>query len=105
MQKGENACFKNPCTVVDHENGEFVTIYENEGIWEYQDTLQPDKWNMGTFTVREADDTVFIMTSSYALEAAVISAFRALHRAVEWIEPKVRRRRNYSFPTRLVKKM
>ena len=80
-------------TTFDFENCEYVDVYEEEGTFEYTDTMTGN-WNLGTFTVREEDGKCFVMTSSSALEAAVINALRFLYPAgVEWVEPKIRNRR------------
>lgn len=83
---------KDGVMLYDFENGEFVTIYPKQRIWEYDDSLEtfgsPQPWNMGTFVLSEDGSKAFLMTSSQKIEAAVIEAFNDWAGSCEWIDPK-----------------
>lgn len=77
----------------DFEDGEFVTLYLDQNWWDYSDVFAKNVFNHGNFIYDETRGIAFIMCSSHKIEAAVIHAMRDHFGACEWVEPKLKRKR------------
>lgn len=76
--------------VCDFENGVFVTILLDKHQWEMEDMLT-GKYDSGLFDYDKDKQVAYILVSgSGRPDSEVISAFRDVFGAVEWVEQKRR---------------